>query len=130
MKECLNCKNESEKLYELAGSSACEDCWKSYWHDNKIGEETSFRDFLRYDLTEVKQPDQSSKGDERDDIYSDLRGEVLYEKNKGKRVYLYDTGNNLRSPALILHNDLQIDRLIDFLKKAKKDKLNEGINDE
>lgn len=49
-------------------------------------------------------------------------GEVLHNKGVGKRVYLYDYNNTLTNPALILHNDLQIDNLIQFLERAKREK--------
>lgn len=56
-------------------------------------------------------------------IYSELWGEVLHKKGVGKRIYLYDAGNKLMNPALILTNDLEIDNLIAFLQKAKKEQM-------
>lgn len=53
------------------------------------------------------------------DIYSDLWGEVILTEI-GKRVYLYDRNGNRYNPNLILDTNLMIERLIEFLKEAKK----------
>jgi hypothetical protein len=60
----------------------------------------------------------------QEQIYSDLWGEVLHKKGVGKRIYLYDAGNKLTNPAIIIHNNLQIEKLIAFLNRAKKEKMN------
>ena len=57
----------------------------------------------------------------QEDIYSDIWGETLYKKDVGKRVYIYNRTNR-NNPTLILDNDLMIDKMINFLKRAKKEK--------
>jgi len=59
----------------------------------------------------------------QENIYSDLWGEVLHKKDVGKRVYLYDGASTRKTPALILDNDLMIDNLITFLKRAKLEEM-------
>lgn len=58
----------------------------------------------------------------QENIYSDLWGEVLHKKDVCKRVYLYN-GTTINNPTLILDNDVEIDNLIKFLQKAKREKL-------
>lgn len=54
-----------------------------------------------------------------DHIYSDLEGEVLYKKGIGSRVYIYKR-TTFERPNLILSNQLEVEKFIEFLRKALK----------